>query len=81
MIVKYADNSLMVAMCDSNIGRMRLSLDQIVEKKGARPPGYTAKELDRIIEETRPNCVIVTSRDNTHSHFICRAMELGCDVI
>jgi predicted dehydrogenase len=34
-----------------------------------------------MIEETKPDVVIVTSIDRTHHHYIIRAMELGCDVI
>jgi predicted dehydrogenase len=34
-----------------------------------------------MIEEQKPNYVIVTSIDRTHHKYIIRAMELGCDVI
>ncbi len=30
---------------------------------------------------SRPDVVIVTTKDVTHDDYICRAMELGCDVI
>lgn len=44
-------------------------------------PTYKAHEFDRMIEETQPDTVIVTSIDRTHHRYIIRAMELGCDVI
>ena len=44
-------------------------------------PGYRADEFERMIAETRPDTVIVTTKDATHDDYICRAMELGCDVI
>lgn len=44
-------------------------------------PTYKAQEFDRMIEETKPDTVIVTSIDRTHHRYIIRAMELGCDVI
>jgi predicted dehydrogenase len=34
-----------------------------------------------MMAETRPDCVIVTTRDCFHDEYVCRAMELGCDVI
>ena len=34
-----------------------------------------------MIAETKPDVVIVTTVDSTHADYICRAMELGCDVI
>ena len=38
-------------------------------------------EFDKMIEEIKPDCVIVTSVERTHDWYIIRAMELGCDVI
>ena len=42
---------------------------------------YGADEFEKMIEEQKPDCVIVTSIDRTHHKYIVRAMELGCDVI
>jgi len=44
-------------------------------------PTYRAADFDRMIAEQKPDTVIVTSIDRTHHKYICRAMELGCDVI
>ncbi|MEZ4719761.1 MAG: Gfo/Idh/MocA family oxidoreductase [Caldilineaceae bacterium] len=44
-------------------------------------PGYRADEFEQMIAETLPDTVIVTTKDATHDDYICRAMELGCDVI
>ncbi|MFZ4777680.1 MAG: Gfo/Idh/MocA family protein, partial [Terrimicrobiaceae bacterium] len=35
----------------------------------------------RMIAETKPDAVIVVCQDSFHDAYICRAMELGCDVI
>ncbi len=32
-------------------------------------------------EETKPDAVIITTKDCHHDEYACRAMELGCDVI
>jgi predicted dehydrogenase len=37
--------------------------------------------FDRMLEHTRPDCVIVTTVDRYHHEYIIRAMEAGCDVI
>ena len=34
-----------------------------------------------MVRETRPDVVIVTTKDATHDQYIIRAMELGCDVM
>jgi len=42
-------------------------------------PVYT--DFDRMIRETRPDRVIVTTMCSTHIQYVIRALELGCDVI
>ncbi|RME64633.1 MAG: gfo/Idh/MocA family oxidoreductase, partial [Caldilineae bacterium] len=55
---------------------------QIQERTGHDPiPTYLAQDFDRMIQETKPDVVIVTTMDATHHIYICRAMELGCDAI
>ena len=34
-----------------------------------------------MVAETRPDCVIVTTKDCHHDEYICRAMDLGCDAV
>jgi predicted dehydrogenase len=46
-----------------------------------RLPTFHAIKLDKMIHETKPNFVIVTTIDRTHNIYIVRAMELGVDVI
>ena len=76
----YAEHCEMVAFCDSNPGRVEMRV-QLARDRGAGVPGYAAADFDRMIAETRPDCVIVTPRDCDHAEYACRAMELGCDVI
>lgn len=78
----HADVAEMTAFCDTNQTRMDYANDEIGKRYGAKPvPTYKAHEFDRMIAEQKPDKVIVTSMDRTHHKYICRAMELGCDVI
>lgn len=77
----YADTSEIVAFCDVNQTRMDYCNEQLVQYGGKKVPTYKHYEFDKMIEETKPDCVIVTSVDRTHHDYIIRAMELGCDVI
>jgi len=70
----------LVGLCDINPGRLRQRLDW-AESSGMPVRGYAVDCFDRMIDETRPDCVIVTPPDRDHAHYVCRAMELGCDVI
>ena len=47
----------------------------------AEVPTYLADQFDQMIENEKPDYVIVTSVDRTHHKYIIRAMELGCDVV
>lgn len=77
----FKETSELVAFCDVNQTRMNLA-NKKIEPFGAGPvPTYKSEHFDRMIEETKPDTVIVTSVDRTHHTYIIRAMELGCDVI
>ena len=77
----YSATSEMVAFCDVNQTRMNYA-NSVLEAAGVKAvPTYKHYEFDKMIEEIKPDCVIVTSVDRTHDYYIIRAMELGCDVI
>jgi len=38
-------------------------------------------DFDRMVKETRPDTVMVTTVDATHARYIIRALELGCDAM
>ena len=71
----------LVGFCDVNQSRMDLRNREIAERVAAPVPTYRADKFDCMIEDTNPDVVIVTSVDATHSDYICRAMELGRDVV
>src|SRR5512140_2235635 len=77
ILEKYTDCCEMVAFSDLNEGRLRLAVEQ-AKAKGITVPGYAATDFDRMIAETKPDCVIVTTRDCFHDEYIVRAMESGC---
>jgi len=78
---RFADTSELVGLCDTNAGRIKLSQDRARAKTGATIPGYAAADFDKMIAETKPDAVIVTTVDVFHHEYICRAMELGCDAV
>jgi len=76
----YSDRCEMVGLCDINPGRLQQRVEWFAER-GLAVPGFEAQAFDRMIAETGPDVVIVTSKDCTHDQYIVRAMELGCDVV
>ena len=78
---KYRDGNEVVAVCDTNPGRAALAVKKIAAKGGGTPRAYAAADFDRMIRETKPQFVIVTTVDATHDEYIVRALEAGCDVV
>jgi predicted dehydrogenase len=76
----HAPHAELVGMCDINPGRVALS-QKVAAEKGVTVPGYAAAEFEKMIRETKPHYVIVTTVDATHDDYIVRALEAGCDVI
>jgi predicted dehydrogenase len=60
---------------------MDVANTKIKEMGGECVVTYKAEEFDKMVAETKPDTVIVTSMDRTHHTYIIRAMRLGCDAI
>ena len=80
MVERFRENCDLVALCDTNEGRLRLRAEW-TRARGVEVKTYLADQFERMITETKPDVVIVTTMDSTHDQYICRAMEMGCDVI
>src|SRR5947209_10837843 len=77
----YADHLELVAAADVNMGRLHVA-SEFARKNGREPPKlYLAHDFDKLVAETKPEVVIVTTVDGFHHEYICRAMQLGCDVL
>ncbi|MBW3560638.1 MAG: Gfo/Idh/MocA family oxidoreductase, partial [Proteobacteria bacterium] len=71
----------LVGICDKNPGRLAFTRGRAQQAGAAPPPAYAHGDFERMIRETRPHTVIVTTVDSTHDDYIVRAMEAGCDVV
>ena len=80
VVETYREVAEMVGFCDLNAGRLKQRVDWAAEKK-ATVPGYSAADFAKMVRETGPDCVIVTTKDCHHDEYICAAMDLGCDAI
>ncbi len=79
---QFAETSCLVGLCDVNQVRMDYANRCLQEEWNVTPvPTYPADQFDRMIQEQKPDAIIVTSIDRTHHRYIIRAMEMGCDVI
>lgn len=82
MLEKFNDCSALVGFCDVNPARMELHNNRIKEEFGHDPvPTYLPDDFEKMIDETKPDVVIVCTVDAFHAEYAIRAMEKGCDVI
>ncbi len=72
----YKDFVELVALCDINIKRAEFAKAYI----GFKVPVYHSNNFERMIKETKPDAVIVTTTDCFHEEYVVKALELGCDV-
>ena len=81
---EFKDTCQMVGFCDVNQGRLELAQADS-KNRGNHVPIYNIqddpKAFDKMVAETKPSTIIVTTVDGFHHKYIIRAMELGCDVI
>lgn len=75
IVKNFAHCARLVGFCDVNQGR----LDYFNRILGTKIP--TFQDFDKMVRDTRPDIVIVTTKDVLHHRFIIRSFELGVDVI
>ena len=76
----FAANNELVAVCDVNQGRLDTAA-RFVAPNGGKPKKYLAADFDKMLKETKPDCVIVTCPDGFHHEYIVRSLDAGLDVI
>lgn len=75
LLREYQDCAELVAVADNNIKRARL-VSRFADRE---IPAYT--DFDRMLNDHKPDVVIVTTTDRAHEEYIVKALEFGCDVI
>ena len=75
ILKSYPDYLECVGLCDKNEGRVETGKRII----GTSCPTYT--DFEKMMNETKPDILIVTTMDSTHHQFNIRGMELGADII
>ena len=70
MVKDFPETSELVAFCDTNQTRMNHANSKLEAMGHHAVPTYNAVDFDRMIEETHPHEVIVTTMDRVHTIFI-----------
>lgn len=75
VIRDYADNVEFVGLCDINPGRLEYF------KKASGLNCATYSDFTKMMQESKPDTLIVTTVDSTHDEFIIKGMEMGANII
>ncbi|MBN2697430.1 MAG: Gfo/Idh/MocA family oxidoreductase [Bacteroidales bacterium] len=75
LVENYSDILEFVGLSDMNPGRLEYARNYI----GVNCPVFTG--FEEMITQTRPDLVIVCTKDSTHHEFIVKGLDMGCDVL
>ena len=75
VVKEFGDVIEFVGLCDINPGRAETARKML----NVTCPLYT--DFEKMMAETKPDILIVTTVDATHDKFIVRGMELGADIV
>ncbi|GAA4206336.1 Gfo/Idh/MocA family protein [Actinocatenispora rupis] len=73
----YTADGELVAVLDADPDRVRRYADAV----GADVPWYAADSFGRMVDETRPDVVLVATPDHTHVEYALAALARGLDVV
>ena len=75
LVEQYPDILEFVGLSDINPGRLSYAL----EFMGVNCPTFT--DFEEMVTKTKPDLIIVTTKDSTHHEFIIKGLDMGCDVL
>ncbi|MDX2246913.1 MAG: Gfo/Idh/MocA family oxidoreductase [Bacteroidia bacterium] len=75
LVEQYSDLLEFVGLCDINPGRV------VFAKEYMKVTCPTFTNFEEMLNQTKPDLIIVTTKDSTHHHFIIKGLEMGYDVL
>jgi predicted dehydrogenase len=80
IVSQLPERSELVGLCERNAGRLAQRVAW-ARANGLDLPGHASEDFARLLDDARPDCVIVTTDDVHHDVYVVAALERGCDVI
>lgn len=77
----FSQSADLVAVVEIDQARARAFLEKIVPAQHLEIPVFAPEQFDLMVEQARPDTVIVTGPDNTHVGYILAALSADLDVI
>jgi predicted dehydrogenase len=80
MLTTHSDVAVPVAWCDPNDVRMTY-YDELIAERGLTAARYAPGDFERLLDEQRPDVVVVASPDDTHARYVTATLDRGIDVV
>lgn len=78
----YGDAAEIVGLCDTSLIRASYHQGRLAEKFGYREvPVYAAADFSRMLQEVKPDQVVVCTIDREHDRYIVESLYAGCNVV
>jgi predicted dehydrogenase len=82
LVRDYRANCRLAAFCDLSSVRMEFHKKRLFQAYGVDGIAtYPAEQFDRMLQEQKPDVVIICTVDAAHCDYILRSVRHGCDVI
>jgi len=82
IVQNFTESAELVALCDVSRVRMDYQRERLRRDYGAPDiPTFLARDFDLMLDQVRPDTVIVCTVDALHAEYITRSVARGCDVI
>lgn len=75
LVDEFSDQLEFVGLCDINPGRLEFAKSYM----GVKSPLFT--DFEKMVKQTKPDLIIVTTKDSNHHEFIIKGLEMDCDVL
>jgi len=75
LVEQYSDTLEFVGLSDINEGRLAYAKEYM----GVNCPSFL--DFDEMMTKTKPDLLIVTTKDSTHHEFIVKGLDMGSDVL
>ncbi|MFK7693761.1 Gfo/Idh/MocA family protein [Paenibacillus sp. HJGM_3] len=79
MLTTFSEQAELVALLDVDPARFEVFRQKHPDH--GHIPGYAPDDFDRMVAETRPDVILVASRDDTHARYIIQALEHDLDAV
>ncbi|WP_088102022.1 Gfo/Idh/MocA family protein [Halalkalibacter urbisdiaboli] len=79
VIQQFAQQNQIVGLLDNDERRIEICKERFTNLVAL--PAYSETQFDKMVEETKPTMIIVTSRDDTHIDYILKGLEHNLTVV